>query len=807
LADGDDSEKPVDPSGWPTLESPQVSAQPAPAGAGLRSIGPYRLVRRIGEGGMGQVWLAQQTAPVQRQVALKLLRAGLYDLSILQRFQSERQALAMMDHPSIAKVFDAGATPDGQPYFVMEYVPGQPITRYCDQHRLGILERLDLFVKTCEGVQHAHQKAILHRDLKPANILVVEVDGKPEPRIIDFGMAKAISPEVEGATLFTQAGTPVGTPGYMSPEQADPGMAGVDTRSDVYSLGVVLYVLLTGLQPFDTEPGTKRPLSEVIRQLREEDPPRPSRRIGGLGGAADTVADRRGTRPAPLVRLLEGDLDWITLKALDRDRDRRYGAPSELAADIGRYLRNETVVARPASAGYRLRKYTRRHRVGVALAAGLALLLVGFAGMQAVQLRRIERERDRANRITDFMTRMFKVSSPSESRGNSVTAREILDRASTEIASGLARDPQTQGQLMFTMGTVYRDLGLYGRARDLLERASGVQRDALGADNPETLASEIALADTMARTGRQADAEVLARRTLASARRALGSRHRVAIDAMNVLAVILGIEGRYSEAEPLAREALDTAQAVLGPAHSDLVRYRSGLASVLADLGRLPEAEALTREALQAERAALGPEHPDTLHMMNNLAAMLGNQGRQVEAERIQREVVEIERRVLGPDHPETVFAMGNLANYLADQGRYAEAERMQRDVLAANRRSLGPEHPETLRVMANLVNTLSGEKRYDEAETLQRETLEIETRVLGPDHPWVGMGFYDLACIKALRGSRDEALAALRQSLDHGMPATTAQGIADDEELKSLHGDPRFDAIVAEARKRLSNR
>ena len=308
----------------------------------------FQLVRKLGEGGMGQVWLAEQTSPVRRQVALKLIKAGMYDESVVKRFQAERQSLAIMDHPAIAKVFDAGATPQGQPFFVMEYVPGAPITEYCDQKKLKIADRLELFIQACEGVQHAHQKAVIHRDLKPANILVVEVDGKPVPRIIDFGLAKAMTPHSNDETLFTQMGHFVGTPGYMSPEQADPGVKDIDTRTDVYSLGAVLYLLLAGVQPLDSKTGEKLPLDELLRKLREEEPPSPSTRVSGDRNTSSATAEARGTVPKQLAALLRGDLDWITMKALEKDRTRRYGTPSELAADIRRYLNHETVSARPA---------------------------------------------------------------------------------------------------------------------------------------------------------------------------------------------------------------------------------------------------------------------------------------------------------------------------------------------------------------------------------------------------------------------------------------------------------------------------
>ena len=338
------------------------------------------------------MWLAEQSAPVKRKVALKIIKAGRYDASALLRFDLERQTLAIMDHPAIAKVFDAGSTTEGQPYFVMEYVPGLPITTYCDQKHFSVPGRLELLMKVCEGVQHAHQKAIMHRDLKPSNILVVEVDGKPMPRIIDFGIAKAISEQAQDETLVTRVGGMVGTPGYMSPEQADPTVRDVDTRTDVYSLGVLLYELLTGVLPFDAGQWKTKPFHEVLRELQEEDPPSPSTRISGNSNST-TAAQRRNTDPRQLTSLLRGDLDWIALKSLEKDRGRRYGTPSELAADLGRYLRNEPVVARPASTAYRTKKYIQRHKFGVAAATAMALLVIGFAVMQTIQLRRTTRER------------------------------------------------------------------------------------------------------------------------------------------------------------------------------------------------------------------------------------------------------------------------------------------------------------------------------------------------------------------------------------------------------------------------------
>ena len=678
----------------PTLDALGSTAPDAPQAFGSasapKSIGDYRLVKKLGEGGMGQVWLAEQTAPVRRQVALKLIRAGMFDDALLQRFQSERQSLAIMDHPTIAKIFDAGTTTDGQPYFVMEYVPGLPITEYCDQKRLRVAERLELFIKVCEGVQHAHQKAIIHRDLKPANILVVDIDGKPVPRIIDFGLAKATTPQLAGETMFTQVGAFVGTPGYMSPEQTDSGVQDVDTRTDVYSLGVVLYVLLTGSLPFDTKQWKKQSLHEVLRRLREDDPPRPSAKIGIEKESSGANAESRGVQPKQLAGLLHGDLDWITMKALEKDRARRYGTPSELAGDITRYLRHEPVAARPASKGYRLQKYVRRHRVGVVAVAGLLLLLAGFAVAQEVQLRRLieerdrtARERDRANRITEFMTSMFKVSDPGEARGNSVTAREILDKASKEIETGLAHDPELQAQLMHLMGTVYDKLGLYPRAESLLRRAVDIRLQVLGAQNPDSL--------------RSADQ----------------------------LAWVLLQQGRYAEAEKLARETVETQSRVLGPEKQATLDSMTTLASVYRLEGRLAESEELNRQTLDIERRVLGREHPDTLATMENLATVLDTEGHHAEAERAYRETLEIERRLKGPEHPDAVDLMNNVAVTLAEEGRYAESKEIFRETLEIRRRVLGPKHPKTAETLYNLgcVAAMSGDR--DEALSLLREAID----------------------------------------------------------------------------------
>ena len=752
---------------------------------------------------MGQVWLAEQSAPVKRQVALKIIKAGLFDRSALLRFDMERQTLAIMDHPAIAKVFDADSTPEGQPYFVMEYVPGFPITNYCDQKHLSVHQRLALFIKVCEGVQHAHQKAIMHRDLKPSNILVVEVDGKPMPRIIDFGIAKAISPQGEDETLVTRAGGTLGTPGYMSPEQADPTVLDVDTRSDVYSLGIVLYQLLTGVLPFDASQWKTKPFHEVLRKLHEEDPLSPSTRISG-DFTSTTAAQRRNTDPRQLKSLLRGDLDWIALKALEKDRTRRYGTPSELAADLGRYLRNEPVAARPASTAYRTKKYIQRHKFGVAAATALALLLLGFAVMQAIQLRRITRERDRADRVTAFMTGMFKVSNPSEARGNDIRAREILDKSAKDIDTGLANDPELQAQMMNVMGTVYQSLGLTSQAEPLLRRAWETRQRILGPRNPDTLQSQQDLSVAVLAQSHYPEAEKLCRETMETRRQVLGPEHHDTVDSTVQLARILGFESRYDEAEKLNRDALEVARRKW-PQDRLTATALSLLADTLTHERKYPEAEKAAHEALEMDRRTLGSDHPSVLRDMFNLAGILTEEQHYADAEEMYKELIESARRVLGPQHPGTLVAKGTLAMILDEEKRFAEAEKLYREVLEAQRQTLGPEHASTLLTLGNLGSVLIQEKNYSEAEKVLREALAGLRRVLGPSHEVTANAALNLARVLALEGKRDEALVNLRAYADGLDAVDDIDHLEKDDEVQSLHSDPRFAALVAATRQRIA--
>jgi non-specific serine/threonine protein kinase/serine/threonine-protein kinase len=775
-------------------------------------IGPYLLVQLLGSGGMGEVWHAQQSKPIRRTVALKLIKFGMDTRAVVARFDSERQALALMDHPNVAKVFDAGATPTGRPYFVMELVPGTPITQYCDQHRLTIKERLTLFLQVCEGVQHAHQKAIIHRDLKPSNILVQEVDGRPIPKIIDFGLAKATSADGAERSMFTELGLLVGTPSYMSPEQVGAYQGSVDTRTDVYSLGVTLFELLVGAPPVDRKELELAGPAAMLRRIREAAVPRPSAKFAALGGNSADLAAARSATKSSLLRQLHGDLDWITLRAIEKDRDRRYGSPSELAADLRRHLADQPVLAGPPSASYRIGKFVRRHRIGVTVAAVATALTIAVAANMLVQARRVARERDRASReaeaakrVSDFLIGLFRVSDPAQARGNTITARELLDRGRTQIETELSGQPEVQARMMDTVGQVYFSLGLYEQAEPSLQRALATRRSILGAEHPDTLATVDHVVQDLERQGRYAEAEKLATESLDTRLRVLGPNHPDTISSRHAIMVLTIDKGDYAGAEKLCREELDMLRRVRGPEHPTTLDSMSNLALVISNQGRYAEALPLYRQLLEIRRRVLGPTHPDTLLTMSPLGNALAELGKYEEAEELLRDSIESKRRILGPEHSETLWSMHNLANTLRAAGRPADAESLDRQALSIRRRVLGPEHPETLMSLTGLAEDLDDLHRFREAEQLYRESLATERRVLGPNHPETAVTKYNLACNLALTGRPRDALALLNDAVDHGLPPGNALSIESDSDFKSLRGTPGFVALVARIRQRPS--
>ncbi|MCP3979109.1 MAG: serine/threonine protein kinase [bacterium] len=643
-------------------------------------IGPYRILEKLDEGGMGVVYRAEQERPLRREVALKLIKLGIESRQVIARFESERQALALMNHPNIARVFDAGATEDGRPYFVMEFVEGIRINAFCDQHRLNVRQRLELFLQVCDGVQHAHQKAIIHRDIKPSNILVAVVDERPVPKIIDFGISKAIESIPGDGAPATEIGQFVGTPEYMSPEQAELGGGHVDTRSDVYSLGVVLYELLSGSQPLSSEDVRGAGFPETFRRIREEDVMLPSLRLG-RDDTLPSLARARRAEPATLVRKLRGDVDWITMKALEKDPARRYSSPAELAADIGRHLSGEIVLAGPPSKLYRAGKFVRRHKVGVVFAAILFALLLGFTVTMTFQRGQIASERDRASqqavtaeRTLELMVEMFRRSNPGASQGDTVTAREVLDGATERIEGDMADDPVIQARLMTAVGTVYRNLGMHDRALELLERSKERLDSLLGPQHPESLTTNNVLAFMYFYRGRLDEAEVLYLENLDYTRDSTDGDDVVVLTAMKGLANVYAEQDRFVASETLSLEMLETARRALGDEHPLTLQALKDIGVMYRMSGRPALAEPYTVEAVDKQRAVHGPRHPHTLSAMNSLAVLYMDLGRHEDSERLYRETLVLKRQVLGAEHPSTLATEYNMACLAALDGRSEEA-------------------------------------------------------------------------------------------------------------------------------------
>lgn len=715
-------------------------------GAPDQRIGAYRLLVPLGEGGMGWVWLAEQEAPVRRQVALKLVKPGMDTFEVLRRFEAERQTLAVLNHPGIARVFDGGTTPLGHPFFVMEHVDGSPITRYCDEARLETRARLELMIAVCLAVHHAHQRGIIHRDIKPSNVLVSDVDGRPSPKVIDFGVAKAFSDRGPESTAFTRAGALIGTPGYMSPEQADLGEPDVDITTDVYSLGVLLYELLTGSLPFEEAALRGAGLDGLGRFIRETRPARPSTRVRTRGAAASDVALRRHTDPEGLVRELRGDLDWIVLKAIEKDRARRYPSASELAADIERHLRNEPVAARPPSAAYRIGKFVRRHRAGVA-AVGVAAvaLAVGIVGLSAgfVRARRAEaearharevaeREAGKARAVSDFLTEMLQAPDARE-QGPNVKVVDVIGRAATRLDQGGGVPPLVEATVRDTIGTTFQNMNELKAAEVQIRKGLELRRAALGEDHPETLTSTAHLTSWFIAAGRLAEAEALGRDTLGRRLKALGADHVDVTESQNDLAVVLFQMNRLDEAAKLMRQAVETRVRTLGPDHRRTLMARSNLAALLAYAGKPAEAEPEVRAVLGSQRRTLAPDHSNVLFTLETLAGLLRDQGRLEEAETTYREVVEKSRRVSGPRHLDTLLYENGLAMTLVDRGRLAEAEGILRQSLEGAKATLGHDHRFTWVFERNLGTCLRKAQRYREAEASLLATLAAFGRMPDP--------------------------------------------------------------------------
>ena len=741
----------------PSPTAAQDHSPPAEGPGAL--IGPYKLLEEIGEGGMGVVYMAEQTHPVRRKVALKVIKSGMDSKQVVARFEAERQALALMDHPNIARVLEAGTAESGRPYFVMELVRGLPITDYCDRENVTILARLELFVLVCRAVQHAHQKGIIHRDLKPSNVLVTVVDGVPVPKIIDFGIAKATGQSLTDKTLFTGFHQLVGSPLYMSPEQVDLAEVDVDTRSDIYALGVLLYELLTGTTPFDQETFRRAAFDEMRRIIREDEPPKPSTRLSSLGVTISTISSNRGSDPKHLNRTVRGELDWIAMKALEKDRRRRYETANDFAADVMRYLTDRPVEACPPSAWYRFSKYARRHRAGLTTAGLVAIALLAGTALstwQAIKATaakveaRAERDRalkaeaqarleaDKAKAISDFLTGdlLLQAEPANNDVEDKVTLLEVLDRAADKVSERFGSQPEVQDAVRRTIALSYNGLGSWEKAerqwRALLESS----RHRAGPDSVGFYIAGSELAHILLRRGQFDEAMLdMARRAADGLTRKLGTYHLDTLRSRNFLVDAYMETGRTAEAIAMGEAILEVSESKLGLEHVLTIKIRNSLGNASQRAGRTAEAIKLYEMNLKIEESTLGADHPVSLSNRANLAGAYLAAGRTALAIKMYEATFKLSESKLGAEHPDTLTTRTNLAEAYRRAGRTGEAIEMGETLLKLSESKFGPDHPITISGRNNVALAYSDAGRTAEAINLFQANLKLSESKFGPDY------------------------------------------------------------------------
>lgn len=769
-------------------------------------LGPYRIVRRIAEGGMGAVFEAEQERPVRRRVALKLVRADLASRELVRRFEAECQVLARMDHSSIARVLEAGATADGRPWVAIELIDGPPIDRYCDAARLPVSARVALVAAVCRAVHSAHQKGVIHRDLKPSNVLVADEHGRPVPKVIDFGIARPVDPGDPAASGVTRLGQLVGTPEAMSPEQA--AMSGdLDTRTDVYSLGALLYLLATGVPPLDAD---AVPLGELLRRIREEEPPPPSARVSDDESGRRRAA-LRGVEPRQLRRQLRGELDWIAGRAMARDRDRRYGSAAELADELERFLDGRPVAAGPPSRRYRLRKLVLRHRSESAAIALTVAAIVGFGGAMTLQsgrlaraLERAERERATADRVSEFLVELFEQPDPSVARGAEVPVAEVLERGADRIARDLGEEPVIQARLLETVGRVFYNLGDLDQAESAWVRALEIRRTLRGDSHEEVAADLLRLGDLELARGHLERATELAERSLAI-REALGADGQASIpDNLHLLGVIARQRDQLERAEQLHRRALELRRERLGEEDPGVAESWNLLGIALRRGHDLAGAEQAYRRAYELWSRALGSDHPDTVTALNNLALVTHLLGDHRRAERLFLDLIAVRRRVLGSAHPHLGLSLANYGRLLHDMRELERAARAHEEAIAIGEAALGADHPQVAEALADYGGVLAKLGRFDEALAVEDRAHRIRRLAFGPDHVSVTAVDIYRAQVLAARGDAhgsDRVFAAALAK--HRGRADNALSTAIALELWGRAALERGDAATAEPRLR----
>jgi tetratricopeptide (TPR) repeat protein len=746
-------------------EQPTTDGQQGPHGIratlGQGSIvGRYRIIRLIGEGGMGAVYEAEQERP-HRTIALKVIRPGLSTPELLRRFEQESEALGRLQHAGIAQIHEAGTADAGfgpQPYFAMEFIRGRSLREYIKERHLNTRDRLEVMAKVCEAVHHAHQRGLIHRDLKPGNILVDETG---QPKILDFGVARVTDSDTR-ATLHTYVGEIVGTLPYMSPEQVLADPLEIDRRSDVYALGVILYELLADRLPYTIS----RKLHEAVQTIREEDP---------LPLSSISPAYR-------------GDIETIVAIALEKDKSRRYASAAALAADIQRYLNDEPVIARPPSVTYQVQKFARRHKALVTgVAAVFVVLVAGIIGttwqaaratqernLAVAEKQRADTEAAIAKAVNEFLQNdlLAQASANMQARPNTkpdpdLKVRTALDRAAMRIASRFEQQPLVEASIRQTIGSTYRDLGVYPEAEQQIGRALDLRRRVLGKEHPSTLASMSGLGQVYLLEGKYAQAEPLLTNVRAYGRRVWGEAHPDTLLAMNDLAELYRLQGKYEQAEPLILEVLNAQRRSAGEEHPDTLETMNNLGVLYRLQAKYDQAEPLYTRILDVRRRTLGEEHPETLVTGNDLALLYRYQGRYAEAEALFLMVVEVMRRVLGEEHLETLISMGNLGIVYFSQRKYEQTEPLFTMVMEIKRRVLGVEHPETLTSLNNLAVLFVAQGRYTQAEALYNQVVNIQDRVLGEEHPNSLASMNGLAKLYQRRGKYAQGEALLTKALE----------------------------------------